>query len=79
MWGGKLGCVSMATTQAQGQFHHLETKQDADRGSICQEVWILLSMSLFVLGACLFEGMYVCASAGGEQREEGGQKIQERD
>ena len=28
MWGGKLGCVSMTTTQAQGQFHHLETKQD---------------------------------------------------
>lgn len=31
MWGGKLGCISMTTTQAQGQFHHLETKQDTDR------------------------------------------------
>lgn len=31
VWGGKLGCISMTTTQAQGQFHHLETKQDTDR------------------------------------------------
>ena len=60
MWGGKLGCISMATTQAQGQFHHLETKQEADRASSCREVWILLSVSQFVhgyvWGVCGFVG-----------------------
>ena len=54
----------MATTQAQGQFHHLETKQEADRASSCREVWILLSVSQFVhgyvWGVCVFEGERLC-------------------
>lgn len=63
----------MTTTQAQGQFHHLETKQDADRGSIHQEVWILLSMSPFVRArARVCVCVSVCAGKG-----EGEQKIQE--
>lgn len=54
----------MATTQAQGQFHHLETKQEAERASSCQEVWILLSVSQFVHGCvwrvCMFVGEHLC-------------------
>lgn len=54
----------MATTQAQGQFHHLETKQEADRASSCREVWILLSVSQFVhgyvWGVCVFVGERLC-------------------
>ena len=54
----------MATTQAQGQFHHLETKQEAERASSCREVWILLSVSQFVHGCvwrvCMFVGEHLC-------------------
>lgn len=62
----------MTTTQAQGQFHHLETKQDTDEGSICWEVWSLLRVSLFVRGDASFWPSV--RSGMGEGEEENGER-----
>lgn len=67
MWGGKLGCVSMTTIQAQGQFHHLETKPNM-KGVTARKFSFSLSVGLFV-PVCLRVSICDGGAGGGRKQK----------